>query len=238
MLIRIRRRRVISAALAGAVLAALGVTVATSRSAARADGNPTELPASNVNTAAGALAVLKAAATYQASAFPIALRLTPRDGSWAGAQWKTTSRGKPAFGWAAVGHGPLDKPRGLIEIETAFGPTPSVAVILARLRSAGGGATFGKTRRVTLAGFPGWQIDGTVFGRFGHVFVPFSPKTGGASPPDHYRLDQGEVFRVIVLDVRGKRVVLSFENFKLPAEQFPTFLRSANRLLKTLEFPA
>jgi hypothetical protein len=70
------------------------------------------------------------------------------------------------------------------------------------------------------------------------VFVPFSPKTGGASPPDHYRLDKGEVFRVIVLDVRGKRVVLSFENFALPAEQFPTFLSSANRLLKTLEFPA
>jgi hypothetical protein len=238
MFLRIRRRRVIGAALAGAALAALGVTVATSRSAALADGNPTELPGSNFNTPAGALAMLKAAATYQASAFPIALRLTPRDGSWAGAQWKTTARGKPAFGWAAVGQGPLEKPRGLIEIETAFGPTPSVAVILARLRSAGGGATFGKTRRVTLAGFPGWQIDGTVFGRFGHVFVPFSPRTGGASPPDHYRLDQGEVFRVIVLDVRGKRVVLSFENFALPAEQFPTFLSSASRLLKTLEFPA
>ena len=70
------------------------------------------------------------------------------------------------------------------------------------------------------------------------MFVPFTPKTGGASPPDHFRLEQGEAFRLIVLDVRGKRVVLSFENFTLPAEQFPAFLSSANRLLKTLEFPA
>lgn len=201
-------------------------------------GNPPELLVSNFNTRAGKWAPLKARTTYQASAFPIALHLTPRDETWAGAQWKKSSHGKPAFGWVAVGQGPVNAPLGLIELETAFGPTPPVAAILARLRSAGSGATFGKTTRVALAGFRGWQIDGTVFSRFGHVFVPFSPTTGGASPPDHYRLDKGEAFRVIVVDVRGKRVVLFFENFALPAEQFPAFLTSANRLLKTLKFPA
>jgi hypothetical protein len=121
-------------------------------------------------------------------------------------------------------------------METAFGPTPSVAAILARLRSAGGGATYGKTTRVTVAGFPGWQIDGKVIGRFGHVFVPFSPRTHQASPPDSYQLDNGEMFRIIVLDVRGTRVVLFLESFKLPAKQFPAFLTAANQILESLEF--
>ena len=208
-------RRILVAALIGAALAALGITVSSSHatslgSVTATSGTPVELPM--IASAASNLVKLKAAVRYQASTFPIALRVTSPDRSWAGAQWKTSSNGKPAFGWAEIGQGPVDKqPRGLVQIVTAFGPTPPVAAILARLRSAGGGATFGRTTRTTLAGFPGWQIDGRVFGRFGHQFVPFSPKTGGAAPADHYRLDQGEVFRLIVLDVRGKRIVLSFE---------------------------
>jgi hypothetical protein len=79
---------------------------------------------------------------------------------WAGAQWKTSSQGKPAFGWVGIGRPPLDKPRGLIEIETAYGPTPSTAAILARLRTAGGGATYSTTKGLMLAGFHGQQIDG------------------------------------------------------------------------------
>jgi hypothetical protein len=180
---------------------------------------------------------IRAGVSYQASSFPLALRITPPDGAWVGAQWKTSSHGQPAFGWAAVGRLPVDNPRGLIAMETAFGPTPSVAAVLARLRSAGRGATYGRTTRVTLAGFPGWQIDGNVFGRFGHVFVPFSPKTAGASPPDSYKLDKGETFRIIVLDVRGKRVVLFLESFNLSAEQFQAFLTAANQILESLEFP-
>jgi hypothetical protein len=180
---------------------------------------------------------IKAGVSYQANSFPLPLRITPPDGTWAGAQWKTSSHGRPAFGWAAVGRLPVDNPRGLIAIETAFGPTPSVAAILARLRSAGGGVTLGRATSTTVAGFPGLQIDGNVFGRFGHVFVPFSRKTGGASPPDAYRLDRGEKFRIIVLDVRSTRVVLFLESFKLPAQQFPAFLTAANQILGSLEFP-
>src|SRR5207253_7685194 len=133
---------------------------------------------------------------------------------------------------------PDQPPRGLIEIETAYGATPPASAILGRLRTAGGGATFGKTSRVTLAGFPGWQIDGRVFGRFGHVFVPFTPKTGGASPPDIYKLSPGAAFRLVVLDVRGKRVVLILDSAALPAERFPAFLASARKLLGSLRFPA
>lgn len=181
---------------------------------------------------------IRAGVSYQASSFPLGLSVTPPDDTWAGAQWRTRSHGQPAFGWAALGRLPVDNPRGLIAIETAFGSTPPVTAILARLRSAGSGATYGKTTRVTLAGFAGWQIDGKVFGRFGHVFVPFSPKTGSASPPDSYKLDKGETFRIIVLDVRGKRVVLFLESFRLPTKQFPAFLTAANQILKSLEFPA
>jgi len=245
MLTPIRRRNVLVAALAGAAFAALGVTVASSHATpaeesappAATRGNP-ELPVSNLDTPAGKLTPLKPGVSYQASSFPLAIRVTPPDATWAGAQWKTSSQGQPAFGWAAIGHGSTSAPpRGLIAIETAFGPTPSVAAILSRLRSAGGGATFGKTTRVRVAGFPGWQIDGNVFGRFGHVFVPFSPKTGGASPPDHYRLDQGEMFRIIALDVRGQRVVVFIDSVALSADQFPAFLAAAIQILKSLRFP-
>jgi hypothetical protein len=202
VLSHVRRRRILTAAVAGAALAALGITVGSSHASPAAGRG--ELPSSNLNTSAGKLAALEAGAGYQVGDFPIALRVTPPDASWAGAQWKTSSHGKPAFGWAAVGQGPVNgPPLGLVEIETAFGPTPPAAAILARLRSAGGGATFEQTTRVELGGLGGWQIDGHVFGRFGHVFVPFTDTTGGACPPDHYGLGKVEAVRLVVLDVRG-----------------------------------
>ena len=199
-------------------------------------GTPIDLSTSNLNTRPGRLTALRAGATYQASAFPLALRVTAPDDTWAGTQWTTSSRGRRAFGWVAFGRGQPNKPPlGLVEIETAFGTTPTVSTILGRLRTAGGGATFGATARVTVAGRPAWQIDGRVYGRFGHAFVPFTPKTGGASPPDTYKLSPGEAFRLVVADVKGKRVVLIFDSAALPADQFPTFLDSAGRLLRSLQ---
>lgn len=238
MLTRIRRRRVLIAAIAGAGFAAVGISVAASRaanagSAATTGGTAVELPKTST-----ALAPLRAHVTYAASTFPLGVRLTPPTGSWVGAQYTATAYGRPAFGWAVLGHPGPGLPLGEIDIETAYGSTPPVTAILARLRSAGGGAKFGKTARVTVAGYPGWQIGGEVFGRFGHVFVPFTPRTGGASPPDHLRLEKGEAFQIIVLDVRHKRVVLFLVSAGLPAEQFPAFLTSATQLLKTLTFPA
>ena len=125
----------------------------------------------------------------------------------------------------------------MITIETAFGPTPSVAAILARIRSAGREAIYGNTTRVSLAGFPGWQIDGRTVGASGHLFIPFSPQSRRDTPPDSYALDRGERFRLIVLDVRGTRVVLFLESAKLPAKEFPAFLVTADRILGSLEFP-
>ena len=194
-----------------------------------------ELATSNLNTPAGTLTALHAGAAYTAGSFPLGLAVTPPDGSWGGSQWRTSSHGKPAFGWAAFGRGPVDAPpQGLIEILTAFGSTPPAAAILDRIRSEGGGATFGKAQPVTLAGHRGSQVDGDVFGVFGHSFVPFSAKTGGASPADSYHVDRGEAFRLIVLDVDGRRVVVLLESAGLPADRFPSFLASAGRLLRTL----
>jgi hypothetical protein len=215
------------------VVAAACAAAIVSSSVARTTA---DLPTSNLNTHAGRLTSLHSGVSYQASAFPLALRITPPDETWGGAQWTTSSHGHPAFGWAAFGQGPTNKPpRGVLEIETAYATTPTVASILARLRTAGGGATFGATTRVRLAGFPAWQIDGRVYGKFGHVFVPFTPKTGGASPPDNYKLSPGEAFRLDVLDARGKRIVVIFDSDALPADQFPTFLDSAGKLLRSLK---
>ena len=213
----------------------VAAAAAAACAAAAVAGAPVDLPTSNLNTHAGRLTGLRAGATYEASAFPISLQFTAPEAMWGGAQWTTSSHGHPAFGWVAFGQGPTNKPpRGVVEIETAYGKTPSVTSILRRLRTAGGGATFGATTRVRLAGVEAWQVDGRVYGRFGHVFVPFTAKTGGASPPDNYKLSPGEAFRLDVLDVRGKRVVMISDSAALPADQFPTFLDSAGRLLRSL----
>jgi len=238
MLVHLRRRRLLAAALAGAAFAALGVTLASSRAA----GDAKELAVSNLFTRAGFLTPLKPAVVYGASTFPIPLRVTAPDASWAGSQWRTTSRGKPAFSWAAVGHGataPSGVPlRGVVTIVTPYGPSPSVAETVARLQIGGSGADYGKPTRVRLAGYAGTQLDGTVWGKWGHVFIPFSPVTNGASPPDHLSLPRGETFRAIVLNVRGRTVLLFVLKADLPQDRFPGFLADAGRLLKTLAFPA
>ena len=150
------------------------------------------------------------------------------------------------FGWAAFGRAPFLSPRGAIMIVTAYGATPSVAATLARLRFGGshdpssheGGTSWGAPRPVAVAGYRGMQFDGTTWGRFGHAFIPFSARTNGAGPPDSIYVEQGEAFRLVVLDVKGKRVVVFIDSAELPADRFPAFLEDAGRLLKTLRFTA
>ena len=226
------------------VLLLMIAAVAGVAAARAASGSAPELPMANLNTPGGQFAPLRAGVTYRASSFPLPLRVTPSDGTWGGAQWTASSHGKPAFGWIAVGRPPLNDPRGDVFIETAFGPTSSVSATIARLRTGGshpsdshiGGVTFGEPRPIRLAGYSGSQFEGQVWGRFGKVLIPFSAKTHGASPPDSFRLEKGEVFRVIALDVSGKTVVLFLESWKLPPQQFPAFVTSANRILETLKF--
>jgi hypothetical protein len=77
------------------------------------------------------------------------------------------------------------------------------------------------------------QFDGEVVGRE-HVFIPFSAKSTAAKwYPDSYGMRQGEVFRIIVLRVQGKAVVVYLENGDLPPDEFPAFLPRATALLST-----
>ena len=200
---------------------------------------PSELATSNLNTPAGKMTRLAARAVYHASSFPLGLQLSAPDGTWAGSQWTTSSKGKRTFAWVATGHGgttSTSPPRGLIMIVTAIGTTPSVSATVARIRTGGGGVTFETPSPAKIAGYSGIQFDGSVFGIFGHSFVPFTPKTHGAAPSDAWHIDKGEVFRFTVISVRGKTVVVFEESFGLPAKQFPTFLPGASKVLASLRF--
>ncbi len=202
-------------------------------------GAPSPAPATRpvrAHSAAGKLRPIQAGVSYRADSLAVALRMTVPDGNWGGGQWQTGTASRSRFGWAAVGRLPLADPRGLLTIETAFGPTPSAAAIVARLRSAGAGATFGKTTRARVAGLPALQVDGSVSAATGHVFVPFSPRGAGARAPDAYAITAWERFRIIVLDVGGSRLVVFLESFGLPARQFPAFLGEADTILGSLEF--
>jgi hypothetical protein len=235
------------------ILALLAVAGIASVTAARAATGPKlpDLPMSFVICPVGKSIPLQAGVTYQASKFPIALRLTPPDGSWSGGQWKTASAGcaasgggfggyPPYYGWVAVGHGAgASPPRGSIVISTSYGQTPSAATAVTRLRNGlpRNEVTYKPLTRVRLADFYGYQFDGQIVGEH-HIFLPFT-KPGGAAGggPDAIELEAGWVFRIIVLNVRGKTLVIYIANVALAANQFPAFLTKANRILRTLAFP-
>jgi hypothetical protein len=226
-----------------AFVAALGCSVIVGAAAAAA---PRELFRNAFLTPSGHVANLAAGATYKASDFPIPIRVTAPDGAWGGAQWKADSSFQhkrstvpPFYGWVTFEQHDPSPAQGAITIMTPYtSPTPSVAAMVAGLRTRGRGATYEANSPVKVAGYSGVQFDGKIVGKE-HVFIPFSPKSTVAKwYPDNYAMQQGEVFRIIALDVRGKTVVVYIENAQLPADQFPDFLTAAGTLLKTLKFPA
>jgi hypothetical protein len=229
-----------------------GITTAVcfvaSVAAAATTAKPADLPQSYLFTPAGKVTPLRAGATYEAREFPLPIRLTPPGPGWSGTQWKSGDQyfrggGPPNFGWVHLARGSARAiPRGLISIMTAYARTPSVAATVNVLRTRGRGATYEDTSPVTLAGFRGIQFDGQIVGgknrdHTGHVFIPFSARSHAAKYyPDEYPV-YGDVFRVIVLDVRSTTVVVFIENVVLPAEQFPGFLTKAEQILGSLRFP-
>ena len=241
-------------------LALLVIGLAPEAAARAAGSAPPELLVSDLFTGPGHLARLEAGVTYQASVPPITIRVTPPDGSWSGAQWKANNFSPeeierrhltcstspavckpPYYGWAAVGQVVRSgnvPPRGLILVLTSFQRTPSVAATVESLRTRGQGATYGETTPVELAGFSGLQFDGQVVGPK-HLFIPFSPRTNKATGyADAIEMDgAGHAFRFIVLDVRGKTVVVQISSIVLPLDRFPSFLAHAQRVLATLRFP-
>lgn len=211
--------------------------------AAAANGTPHELFRNAFLTPAGHVATLAAGVTYKASDFPLPIQATAPDGSWGGAQWKSDSSFQhkkstvaPFYGWVTFEQHDTHAAQGAITIMTPYGSTPTLAAVVAGLRTRGHGATYEATSPVKLGGYSGIQFDGKVVGNE-HVFIPFSPKSTVAKwYPDNYGMEQGKVFRIIALNVHGKTVVVYLENAELPADQFEAFLTRAATLLKTLKF--
>jgi hypothetical protein len=244
-------------------LALLAVLVVVLGGLAAADASTSkfrDLPESYIFSPPGRLTPLDARATYGASRFPIPVRVTLPDGSWTGAQWKanlfnpytielrhltcSTNPGvcrPPYFGWVAIGKGgagTVGPPRALILVLAGFSRTPSVAATVTNLRTRGHGATYEPTVPVKVAGAYGLQFDGRLVGPK-HVFVPFSPRTHNATGyADGIEVTgAGHAFRLIVLDLRGKTVVVFIGSLVLSAEQFTAFLPEAEAVVKTLRFP-
>lgn len=237
----------------------LTVCVGYAVSMAAAASGPVQLAVSDLQTSAGKLTKLHGGVTYGARLFPLALRFVPPDGSWTGSQWRSgrlpseqaerlgikDEGGPPHFGWVGIARGGTSKivdPRGIIVIMTAYARTPSLAATVKGLLTRGHGAIYEPTTSVRIAGFAGAQFDGKrILTAPNHVFVPFSPIShgGGAFPS---KLDAlsivGSVFRVIVLNVRGKTVVMFIDSVALSADEFPAFLTRADRILKSLRFSA
>ena len=157
------------------------------------DGEAPDLPVSFVICPLGKSTPLQPGVTYQASTFPIALRLTPPDWSWSGGQWKTGSSGSSVgrplhrlppvlrLGLLRAGlrHKPptrLSRDLDLVRADTLrrhrSEPSPKWA---AAERGHVRPTTHHRARRL-----PGVRLDGEVVGRR-HVFLRSSPS---ARPPD------------------------------------------------------
>ena len=179
-----------------------------------------------------------AAGTYAAKVFPRPVLVTV-PACWRGGQGESRELKAPAsnFRWIVLSQGTAARARGAITIETSAKRTPSVAAVVAGLRSRGHGARYGPVSSVTVAGFPARQFDGTA-GTSGHIFVPFSPPAHVAAFfADALYVDPGEAFRIDVLDIRGKTVVVFVDSAALPAERFTGFLARAEQILGSLRFP-
>jgi hypothetical protein len=229
------------------IISAFVVALACSVAAATAsaNGTPRELFRNAFLAPAGHVSNLAVGVTYKASDFPLPLRVTIPEGVWGGAQWKYDSSFEhakttvpPYYGWVTFEHRETGPAQGIVTMMTPYGSTPTLAAVVAGLRTRGHGATYEASSPVTLGGYSGVQFDGKVVGKE-HVFIPFSPRSNVAKwYPDNYGMGQGEVFRIIALDVHGKTVVVYVENAELPADQFEAFLTRAATLLKTLKFAA
>jgi hypothetical protein len=237
---------------AAACVAVVGVLTvllgSASMSGAAAIPKVPDIPQSYLFTPGGSTSPLHAGVAYRASLFPLAIRVTPPSPNWLGAQWRSGTDyfrggGPPHYGWLHFGRGtPTGVPQGMISFMAAYAPTPSAAATVNVLRTRGHGATYEPTTPTTVAGFSGLQFDGKIVGaknydHIGHFFVPYSAKSSAAKYyPDEYGV-YGDVFRVIVLNVRGKTVIVYIENVGLPIDQFPVFLTKAEQLLSGVTFP-
>jgi hypothetical protein len=197
---------------------------------------------------------LRRGVVYQASSFPLAIRLRPPDDRWGGVQIQSGRFGFVQLHHLRTGNVPLHG-WGFMTIETGTGPTASVETIVRRLHATQQ-IEAGPITPARVAGFPGKRFDATIVGTDrpkprGISLAPFTPnrrcgfctKTMKGETQDHKYVGTDELLRVIVVDVRGKTVVIYLESASgsqagFPAAKtFPTFLPYAREMLSTLTFP-
>ena len=121
---------------------------------------------------------------------------------------------------------------------SSYSPTPSVASAAKLLRAGGTEVSYKPQTAVSVGGFSGVRFDGEMIGKNEYEFFPFtSPHRAKGDHPDGIYMEPGWVFRIIVLNVRGRVVVIYINNVTLPASRFPAFLVKANVILRSLRFP-
>jgi len=196
--------------------------------------------------------------TYEARTFPIAIRIRPPDSLWGGVQLHSGRFGFVQLLHRKAGSTPLNG-RGNITFETASGRTPSVAATLRNLLSTPQ-IDAGRVTAVRVGGFSGKSFDATITGTDrlppdppGISLAPFTTnrhcgfctKTMNGETLDHKWARKGQLFRIMVLGVRGRTVVVYLESTyndsttrKYPPDKtFPTFLPYAQKLLANVTFP-
>jgi hypothetical protein len=199
--------------------------------------------------------------TYQASAFPVALRVRLPDSRWEGVQYESGSFRFVQFHHLRTGSVPLHGV-GYMTLEAARGSTPSANTAIKRLHATPNIAA-SPIKPIRVAGFVGRQFDATITGKDvppycrshacsdGVSLVPFTTNrhcgycthTMKGQTQDVKFAGTGQVFRIIAINVRGKTIVIYLEsNFAdqptfPPAKVFPTFLPYAQRMLAALVFP-
>ncbi len=138
--------------------------------------------------------------------------------------------------WWRTGNVPLHG-WGYVTLEAATGPTASVAATIRRLHATPHiDASSIKATRV--ASFAGQTFDATIVGTDRPPVCRTIRCAEGVSIAG-----KGQLFHIIVVDVRGKTVVIYLESGFAdqprfpPAKTFPTFLPYAQQMLATLRFP-
>jgi hypothetical protein len=147
---------------------------------------------------------------------------------------------------------------GYITLESAQTHTPPVAATIARLHATPH-LSVSAIKTVRVAGIAAEMFDATVVGTDGPQtgngvsLVPFTTNrhcgfcNDAAKHPSKETQDvkyagKGQLFRIIVLDARGKTVVIYLESSYAdqprfpPAKTFPTFLPYAQKMLASLHF--
>jgi hypothetical protein len=232
-----------------AALAVAGAALAAARTA------PVDLY--KTNAAFGDDHPLARGVTYGASLFPLGFEVRPTDGLWRGSQFvekngviEGSERTGGTYAYVQLhhtyGHAANGKISswglGLLTIETGATPTRSVQATMQSLRTRLDDVDAGAVKKIRVAGYSGLSFDGRLKDgqEASHRFVPFSSSDGSTASTDSYKIEanygKGGAFRVIVIDVHGKTVVMYLDSFTAPAGKFPVFVGFADKILSTVTF--